>query len=392
MTSPPGKPVSPVVTVVLPTFNREALLPRALDSVIAQTYDNWEIVVVDDGSTDGTAGVLDRYAGMLSEESLVKSEERKKNVETSKRQNIETGALHSSLFTLHSSDRLVVIRQENRGSSSARNVGIDAARGRFIAFLDSDDEFAPTKLQRQVELFERRPELGFVYSDYAYVDLDGARYESAFSTIHRSARRISYGPIGPGLRVCSDDLFGHLIRRYFIATIVGMVRRDVLGRTIRFADGQSYAEEWLFFLHVVRRCRAGFVDEPLSVHHHTMGSLARTDANRNTVRYRNLLAAMSEAFDDLSAEQRSIIRSNLADTYRQLGYDAYRAREFGEARINFAKSFRQRANLQALLGLGDSVIHAIAANLTGKRADRGCDRADSRMKPTALEPGGRFVA
>ena len=63
----------PLVTVVLPTFNREALLPRALDSVIAQTYDNWEIVVVDDGSTDGTAEVLDRYAALVSEESTVKS-------------------------------------------------------------------------------------------------------------------------------------------------------------------------------------------------------------------------------------------------------------------------------------------------------------------------------
>ncbi|MCH7871417.1 MAG: glycosyltransferase family 2 protein [Planctomycetes bacterium] len=365
----------PLVTVVLPTFNREALLPRALDSVIAQTYDNWESVVVDDGSTDGTAGVLDRYAATISEESIVKSEER--------------GA--SAPFAGRIGDRFVVIRQENRGSSSARNVGIEAARGRFIAFLDSDDEFSPTKLQRQVELFERRPELGFVYSDYAYVDLDGARHESAFSTIHQTARRISYGAIGPGLRVCSDDLFGHLIRRYFIATIVGMVRRDVLGRTIRFAQGQSYAEEWLFFLHVVRRCRAGFVDESLSVHHHTKGSLARTDAHRNTVRYRNLLAAMSEAFDDLPAESRGIIRSNLAGTYRQLGYDAYRARKFGEARVNFAKSFRQRATLQALLGLGDSVLRAVAAGLIGKRADRERDRADSSMTPTALETGGRFI-
>lgn len=354
--------MSPLVTVVLPTYDREALLPRALDSVIAQTYENWEIVVVDDGSTDGTAGVLesyrDRQAGLI-------------------------GRL---------GDRLTVIRQENRGSSCARNAGIDAARGRFIAFLDSDDEFAPTKLERQVELFERRPELGFVYSDYAYVDLDGARHDSAFATIHKAARRTSYGVIGPGLRVCGGDLFGHLIRRYFIATIVGMVRRDVLGRSIRFDQGQSYAEEWLFFLHVVRRCRAGFVDEPLSIHHHTAGSLARTDAHRNTVRYRNLLAAMSEVFDDLSTEQRGIIRSNLSDTYRQLAYDAHRAQDFGEARVNFAKSLRQRATLQALLGLGDSVVRAAAAGLMGRRSDRRRDRADSHLKPTALETSGRLAS
>ena len=363
---------SPLVTVVLPTFNREALLPRALNSIIAQTYKNWEIVVVDDGSTDGTAAVLDRYARMFSEESVVKSEER----ETS-----------STLHSQPAGGRLRVIQQENRGSSSARNAGINAAHGRFIAFLDSDDEFAPTKIQRQVELFDRCPELGFVYSDYAYVDLDGVRHASAFASIHQTARQIPYGTIGPRLRVCSDNLFDHLIRRYFIATIVGMVRRDVLGRSIRFAEGQSYAEEWLFFLQVTRRCRAGFVDEPLSIHHHTIGSLARTDARRNTVRYRNLLVAMGEVLDGISFDQRGIIRSNLADTYRQLAYDAYRDRDFGEARVNFAKSFRQRASLRALYGVGDMVVRGAVA-----RFFRGRAATNSQLKPASVETSRRSVA
>ena len=329
----------PLVTVVLPTFNREALLPRALDSVIAQTHDNWEIVVVDDGSTDGTAGVLDRYTGLIG-------------------------------------PRLTVIRQQNFGSSSARNAGIDAARGRFVAFLDSDDEFAPTKLDRQVELFERRPELGFVYSDYAYIDLEGKRCDSAFSTIHQAARRISYGVIGPSMYVCSDDLFEQLMRRYFIATIVGMVRRDVLGRSVRFAVGQSYAEEWLFYLHLAKRCRAGFVDEPLSVHHYTTGSLARTNAHSNTVRYCNLLTAMAEAFDDLSYKHRRIIRSNLAEALRQLGYDAFHAGDYSAAGANFAKSFCRRARLQTLFDLGESILRSGMA----------------RMKSKTQGAGGRFAA
>ena len=212
----------PTVSVIIPTYNRESLLPRALDSVVAQTFNDWEIVLVDDGSTDGTARVASRYADRLA-------------------------------------DRFLYLRQENQGSSSARNYGIDASRGRFVAFLDSDDEFLPTKLRRQIELFDRRPELGFVYSDYAFVDVDAVRCESAFDAKCPLAREVPFESVGPGLCVCTRPLFDVLIRQYFIATIVGMVRREVLGQSIRFPADQTYAEEWLFYLKVTHFWRGGFV-------------------------------------------------------------------------------------------------------------------------------------
>ena len=128
----------PTVSVVVPTYNRAELLPRALDSIIGQTFSDWEIVLVDDGSIDGTSELAATYERQLG-----------------------------SLFRF--------IRQDNQGSSAARNLGIDESRGEFVAFLDSDDEFFPTKLERQLELFRRRPKLGFVYSDYTFVELDGAQ-------------------------------------------------------------------------------------------------------------------------------------------------------------------------------------------------------------------------
>lgn len=321
---------TPTVSVVLPTLNRAALLPRALDSIIAQTHRDWEIVVVDDGSNDATPEVLQGYASRLG-------------------------------------DRLVVVRQGNEGSSSARNAGIAACRGRFVAFLDSDDEYVPSKLERQLDLFRLRPELGFVFSDYAYIELDGTRHDSAFDTIHQAARRIPFVSVGPGMCVCTGDFFDHLIRRYFIATIVGMVRRDVLGRVVRFAARQSYAEEWLFFLRVAKRCCAGFVDEPLCIHHHTAGSLARSDRHSNTVRFRNLLKDMTETFDDLTRSQRRTVRLKLADTYRQLGYDAYRVGDYDEARVCFGKSLSRRPSLRVLVTMADAFAHAALARLTGGR-------------------------
>ena len=98
---------SPMVSVIIPVFNREYCINRAIDSVLNQTYKNLEVIVVDDGSTDKTLDVVNKYA-----------------------------------------DRIKVIRQENSGPSRARNAGIKASKGFFVGFLDSDDEWLPTKIEK----------------------------------------------------------------------------------------------------------------------------------------------------------------------------------------------------------------------------------------------------
>jgi glycosyltransferase involved in cell wall biosynthesis len=333
---------SPTVSIVVPTYNREALLPRALDSIVAQTFNDWEIVLVDDGSTDGTEEVAARYAD-------------------------------------HLKGRLVYIPQMNRGSSSARNRGIDASRGQYIAFLDSDDEFLPHKLERQLALFDARPDLGLVYSDYAYVDLDGVYHASAFDTKFRLAQQVPSVAIGPGLHVCAGDLFDVLLRGYFIATIVGMVPRKVLGETIRFAADQAYAEEWLFYLQVARNHHAGFVDEPLCIHHHVEGSLARTDKHRNTLRHRDLLSAIEDTWDDLTCEQRKVIRRNLQQTCRQLGYDTHRAGKHREALGYFVESLGQEPGLGTL----GEAVRATGRWLVGGRSGR-LKRGRSPQEPSQV--------
>lgn len=299
---------TPRVSVIIPVYNRASLLPRTLDSVIAQAFRDWEIVLVDDGSTDSTAEVADAYARKLG-------------------------------------DRLMYIRQENRGAGAARNRGIDVCRGRFVAFLDSDDEFRPRKLEKQMELFARRPELGFVFSDYATVDVDGTRSESVFGGEDLTARQLRYESIAPALNVCGN-LFDTLIRGYFISTIVGLVRREVLGENLRFDTDLIFGEEWLFYLRVARTCPAGFVDEPLSVYHFQRGSLGRTDKQRNANRYRALLLAIHDTFADLTRSQRQAGRHNLAQLGRQMGCAAYRRGRFAEAADAFADALRFEPNLR----------------------------------------------
>jgi glycosyltransferase involved in cell wall biosynthesis len=313
---------NPTVSVVLPTYNRAELLPRAIESVIGQTYHDWEIVLVDDGSTDATPDLVRAYARRLG-------------------------------------DRLNYIRQDNGGSSRARNRGIEAARGRYVAFLDSDDEFLPTKLARQIELFDLRPELGLVYCDYSFVDLDGVYHASTYDEVHPTAREVETEAVAPGLLACRGDLFGLLIRAYFISTIVGMVRREVLGASIRFSEDHAFGEEWLFYLQVARSCRAGFVDEPLAIYHYQHGSLARTDKDANAQRYLQLLRSIVASFDDLERMHRQAVRRNLSRLCRQLGHSAHRKRSYGKAAVRFAESFRYKPNLRTLFEALESAVRCL---------------------------------
>ena len=122
----------PLVTVVIPNYNCARFLPAALDTVLAQTYPNVEVIVVDDGSKDDSIEVLKPYE-----------------------------------------PRIRVIRQKNQGVSAARNQGIEASRGELVAFLDADDEWHPEKLEKQVALFLARPSVGLVHCAIEYIDESG---------------------------------------------------------------------------------------------------------------------------------------------------------------------------------------------------------------------------
>ena len=124
----------PLVSVVIPTYNRERYLRDAVESVVAQTYDGWELLVVDDGSTDGTRRYLDE---------------------------VGDSRVHG------------VLRGHCGHPGTLRNVGVRHARGSYIAFLDSDDVWLPDKLARQLADLEAHPDCGWGYSGYVHMDERG---------------------------------------------------------------------------------------------------------------------------------------------------------------------------------------------------------------------------
>lgn len=316
--------MTPTVSIVLPTYNRAHLLPRAMDSIVAQSFNDWEILLVDDGSTDTTDQVVNAYSRDLG-------------------------------------DRLRFLRQSHTGCCAARNRGIDAARGEFVAFLDSDDEFLPNKLARQLELFRLRPELSLVYSDYSCVDLTRRRFNSVFDTKCPTGRRVSFEEVSPALCVC-HDAFERLLDGYFIATITGLVRRSTLGDRIRFLPDPAYAEEWLFYAEIAKGRGVGFVNEPLSLHHFTGGSISRSDPAINTAGLRRTLLEMRRSLDPLPVAQRRALGRHLAAANRQLGYDALRSGEARMALSRFAEAFRCAPSRDSAGGVISALLSTIRPN------------------------------
>ncbi len=194
----------PAVSVIIPTWNRAASLREAVGSVASQDFTDREIIVVDDGSTDDTPSVA-RALG----------------------------------------DAIRYVRQENRGPGAARNHGIRLARGRYIAFLDSDDLFLPGKLAAQVACFEERPEIGLVYTACMVLE-DG-----------REARRYE------------ADLFGwvypEVVMGCNLPTPSVMVRADVLAAVGGFSENLRWAEDLDLWRRVARRYPVAALKDPFTV-------------------------------------------------------------------------------------------------------------------------------
>jgi glycosyltransferase involved in cell wall biosynthesis len=124
----------PRVSVIIPVYNCDRYIGQAIESVLGQTYTDYELLVIDDGSTDSTPEQVNYW-----------------------------------------SDRLRYIRQENQGVAVARNHGLQLAQGELIAFLDADDWFLPDKLAAQVAMFDQQPQLGIVHSGWQRVSAAGDR-------------------------------------------------------------------------------------------------------------------------------------------------------------------------------------------------------------------------
>ena len=194
---------NPLISVIVPAFNASTYIGEALTSIVHQTHKNWEIIVIDDGSTDATIDVLSGYASNIR-----------------------------------------LIKQNNKGPAAARNLGAKSARGEWLAFLDADDTWAPDKLARQL--------LDVGKANWSYTDMlfkggvnDGLR-DSEFTEKHEG------------------EVLEKLVLGNFISTSTVLIRRRSFEESGGFDESLPSIEDWELWTRIASNNPVSYVNEPLT--------------------------------------------------------------------------------------------------------------------------------
>jgi glycosyltransferase involved in cell wall biosynthesis len=265
---------APRVSAVIPTYNHACYVPGAVESVLAQSFDDLEVVVVDDGSTDETADVLRRLG-----------------------------------------ERIRYIPLGHRGLAAARNAGIRAARGRYVAFLDADDLWLPDKVSMQVACLDREPAIGLVYCEAALFN----EASPATTTPH------SYWAHHP-----SGKTLPWLLRQNVVPSPTPMVRRELFDQVGLFDETLSACEDWDMWIRIAQRSEFAYVDRVLAKYRVHATNMSRDHERMMT----NGLRVLEKAFSapGLAPEIRRLRRSIISRRYADYALHCFYAGRYEQAR------------------------------------------------------------
>lgn len=232
-------PTEPVVSVIIPTYNRAGFISDAVQSVLDQTYKNIEIIVVDDGSTDGTKDVLAPFM-----------------------------------------DNIRYYYTENSGAAHARNIGLKAAVGKYIAFLDSDDAYLPYKLELQVSFMESHPEAGMVFTEVSSTDGKSILEEYHLRTFHSLYNRkgwsyddlypvkgeLTFKPLDMPVPYYIGDIFKYTLLGTFVFSNTALFPAEVLKKTGYQNEAYRVAEDYELMVRICKHYKVGFLNIPTYIY------------------------------------------------------------------------------------------------------------------------------
>ena len=209
----------PHVSIIMPAFNAEKTIYSAIDSVLNQSFNEWELLIINDGSSDGTLDVI-------------------------------------SVFK---DKRIKLINQANQGVAAARNSGLKIACGEYIAFLDADDLWLPSKIQKQVSTFSQfGEEVALIYTGYR-----GFKFSSIDS----------FSMVTEPINIHEDDYYRLLVSDY-IATLTVMIRRDILKEIGYFREDLRGTEDWDYWIRIAKLYKLKKINEELALYRISSGSLS----------------------------------------------------------------------------------------------------------------------
>jgi glycosyltransferase involved in cell wall biosynthesis len=260
------------VSVIIPTYNYCHFLGEAIQSVLEQTFSDFELIVVDDGSTDNTKEVVDSFGD----------------------------------------SRIRYIYQENRGVSAARNTGIKVSSGEYVAFLDSDDMWLPENLELKVKVLDSRSDVALICSDAYVFNDDTSDILGRLWHDKKSADRVNLQ------RVSKQPLKEMLSRGGFIAPQLTVVRREVFTEVGYFDESLYVGEDWDMFIRIFLRFPIEVLDKPLVRMRKHRDSLT---ANWDKIDLMRGLAAYDKVIRSyyLSDEHLKLVKRKLSRTLFRLG-------------------------------------------------------------------------
>ena len=301
--------MDPLVSVIVPTYNSARYIRAAVESVLAQTHQSFELIVVDDGSTDNTRDVLAAHLGRLRYE-----------------------------------------RRDNRGVYAARNRGVSLSRAPYLAFLDADDLWEPSKLAEQVQFMEAHPDFGAVHTDAAIIDREG-RTIKASSNARRQSRD----------GMVFEEFFRVNMAVILMSTV--MIRRSCFDALGPFDERDPVVQDYFYFLRLSWQFPVGFLPAPLVRYRVTPGSLSRRSAPENVATRQRLLDEFIAAHADYFHERPDLVRRRWQSFHFDAGTRLFHHQHFALSHRHFLQALGHSPSAWLwwlLTSLPDPALRALA--------------------------------
>ncbi len=301
----------PLVSVIIPTYNRAHLVKDAINSALQQTYKNVEVIVIDDGSTDNTKEILAKYGNKIN-----------------------------------------YLYKENGGCSSARNLGVSKARGEYIAFLDSDDLWYPEKIEKQTAVI-KMTNYNIVMSDIEFVDKDNNHL--SFSNLREVIKK-------------DGDIMKYLLYRPYITCSYMLIKKTVFSKVGIFDETFKTAEDLDMLLRICSEYKAALVAEPLVKFRATAKSLHKELCTNNSIK---AIKKIHNYAPDFARQNQALILKAMARINLRYAEDLLWHRYVNESKKQIISSIRNSFMFKALVLYAKCFIFQILSIFMCEYKDKG---------------------
>ena len=270
---------NPLVSIITPVYNGEQYLLAAIESGLAQTYQNFELLIVNDGSIDNSADIIKPFL---------------------------------------KDSRVIYIEQKNAGVAAARNAAIKQAKGKYIGFLDQDDLWLNNKLEVQVTALEQDESVALVHSRQDYIDLQG--------------NKINFEWITGASGYCFEDMF----KKNRIAVLTVLIRKAIIEEVGLFNEQLSGADDYEMWLRVTLKHPIQYIVEPLAFYRFHDNNVSKNSFKMTVFELKTIDTILFEHPEALNRVGKRTVRARLYELHHQLGgWYAWRDHDFYQSRKHY---------------------------------------------------------